>query len=89
LYKILDAASMAGEVFNPTAVSISPTSIISGLTGVFSGFSKPVLMAASEFKVDARDIFNRLGERKAVAGQESLIIEVAKELSLEKHARRL
>ena len=89
LYKILDAASMAEEVFNPTAVSISSTSIISGLAGVFSGFSKPVLMAASEFKVDARDIFNRLGEQKAVAGQESLIIEVAKELSLEKHARRL
>jgi 4-hydroxy 2-oxovalerate aldolase len=84
LYKILDAASMAERVFNPTAASISPTSIISGLSGVFSGFSRPVLLAAAEFNVDARDIFCRLGERKAVAGQESLIIEVAKELSLEK-----
>jgi len=84
LYKILDAASMAEDLFNPIAASISPTSIVSGLSGVFSGFSKPVLSAASQFKVDARDIFSRLGERKAVAGQESLIIEVAKELSLEK-----
>ncbi len=61
--------------------SISPLSIISGLAGVFSGFAKPVARAAAEYKVDARDIFFRLGERKVVAGQESLIIEVARELA--------
>lgn len=81
LLKILDAAVIADKELGFTAPSISPLSIVSGLAGVFSGFAKPVARAAAEYKVDARDIFFRLGERKAVAGQESLIIEVARELA--------
>ena len=81
LYKILDAADIAEEEFNPVAPHISPLSIVSGLAGVFSGFSKPVSLAAKDYNVDARDIFFGLGERNAVAGQESLIIEVARKLS--------
>lgn len=81
LLKILDAAVIADKELGFTAPSISPLSIVSGLAGVFSGFAKPVARAAAEYKVDARDIFFRLGERKVVAGQESLIIEVARELA--------
>lgn len=80
LYKILDAADIAERTFNPAAPHISPISVVSGLAGVFSGFAKPVARAAQEYGVDPRDIFFGLGERKAVAGQESLIIEVAREL---------
>nr|WP_315401865.1 4-hydroxy-2-oxovalerate aldolase [uncultured Duganella sp.] len=83
LYKILDAADMAEKQFNPVAPSISPLSIVSGLAGVFSGFAKPVANAAKEYNVDARDIFFGLGKRNAVAGQESLIIEVARALAAE------
>jgi 4-hydroxy 2-oxovalerate aldolase len=81
LYKILDAADIAEKAFNPVAPSISPLSIVSGLAGVFSGFAKPVARAAEDYKVDARDIFFGLGKRNAVAGQESLIMEVARELA--------
>lgn len=81
LYKILDAADVAEKEFNPVAPSISPLSIVSGLAGVFSGFAKPVARAATDFDVDPRDIFFSLGKRNAVAGQESLIIEVARELA--------
>lgn len=84
LYKILDAADIAEKAFNPVAPSISPLSIVSGLAGVFSGFAKPVAGAAKEHNVDARDIFFALGQRNAVAGQESLIIEVARELAAQK-----
>lgn len=84
LYKILDAADVAERVFNPVAPHISPLSIVSGLAGVFSGFAKPVGQAAKEYNVDPRDIFFGLGKRNAVAGQESLIIEVARELSTNK-----
>jgi 4-hydroxy 2-oxovalerate aldolase len=87
LYKILDAADIAEKAFNPVAPSISPLSIVSGLAGVFSGFSKPVAAAAKEYGVDARDIFFALGQRNAVAGQESLIIEVARELAAQKAAK--
>lgn len=81
LYKILDAADIAERAFNPIAPSISPLSIVSGLAGVFSGFAKPVARAAEHYRVDARDIFFALGKRNAVAGQESLIMEVARELA--------
>jgi 4-hydroxy 2-oxovalerate aldolase len=81
LYKILDAADIAEKEFNPVAAYISPMSIVSGLSGVFSGFAKPVAQAAKEYGVDGRDIFFGLGKRNAVAGQESLIFEVARELA--------
>ena len=81
LYKILDAADLAEKEFNPIAPFSSPVSIVSGLAGVFSGFSKQVARTAVEYHVDPRDIFFELGRRKAVAGQESLIIEVAHQLA--------
>lgn len=81
LYKILDAADLAEKDFNPVAPFSSPVSIVSGLAGVFSGFSKQVAKTAQDYHVDPRDIFFELGRRKAVAGQESLIIEVAHELA--------
>jgi 4-hydroxy 2-oxovalerate aldolase len=81
LYKILDAASVAEKQFNPIPPYVSPTSVISGIAGVVSVFSKQVAAAAEEYKVDPRDIFIELGRRKSVAGQENLIIEVAQELA--------
>jgi 4-hydroxy 2-oxovalerate aldolase len=80
LYKILDAADVAEREFIPANPSISSVSIVSGLAGVFSGFVKQVNKVGEEQGVDPRDIFFELGRRKAVAGQESLIIEVALEL---------
>lgn len=86
LYKILDAAQVAEKEFNPVAPTISPLSIVSGLAGVFSGFAKPVAVAANDYQVDSRDIFFELGRRNAVAGQESLIFEVAAELAAKRGA---
>jgi len=88
LYKILDAADIAEKEFNPVAPSISPLSIVSGLAGVFSGFAKPVGRAAQDYNVDPRDIFFALGKRNAVAGQESLIIEVARDLAAAKGSQQ-
>lgn len=88
LYKILDAADIAEKEFNPVAPYISPLSIVSGLAGVFSGFAKPVGQAAQDYGVDARDIFFGLGKRNAVAGQESLIIEVARDLAAQNRVKK-
>jgi 4-hydroxy 2-oxovalerate aldolase len=81
LYKILDAANLAEREFNPIAPFSSPASIVCGLAGVFSGFAKQVSRTAQDYQVDPRDIFFALGKRNAVAGQESLIIEVAQEIA--------
>jgi 4-hydroxy 2-oxovalerate aldolase len=84
LYKLLDAVEVGKKSFIKQVPSITELSIISGLSGVFSGFALPVKKAAEMFGVDARDIFKVLGERNVVAGQEDLIIEVAKELQRKK-----
>lgn len=85
LYKVLDLAQLAEQEFNPTPASINPLAIVSGLAGVFSGFARLVNKTANDYGVDARDIFFELGERKAVAGQEALILEVAQDLAKKKN----
>lgn len=79
-YKLLDASDFAEKSLMPAPPTISSLSIISGLSGVFSGFMKPVSRIAAELKLDPRDIFFELGKRKIVAGQEDFIMEVAKDL---------
>ena len=81
LYRILDAADVAERVLMKKIPYISSVSIVSGLSGVFSGFIKPVIRISKEYNVDPRDVFFELGRRKVVAGQEDLIFEVASALS--------
>ena len=80
LYKMLDASDIAENYLMTTVPSIKPTSIVSGLAGVFSGFSKHVDRISKQYGVDPRDIFFELGRRKVVAGQEDIIIEVTMDL---------
>ncbi|MCS6242776.1 MAG: 4-hydroxy-2-oxovalerate aldolase [Opitutus sp.] len=84
LYKALDAAELAGELFAGSLPDSTGITIVSGLAGVFSGFAKPVQRAAKQMAVDPRDVFFELGKRKVVGGQEDLIIEVAAELARRK-----
>ncbi len=84
LYKILDASE---EVVRPMMVrpqEADPVSIVSGLAGVFSGFSSQVRRAAEKNRVSARDIFMELGRRKVVAGQDDIILAVAQDLARKK-----
>lgn len=80
LYKILEAADIAEKGFIKQIPYISSVSVVSGLSGVFSGFSKQVERIATQFEVDPKDLFFELGKRKVVAGQEDIIIEVANQL---------
>jgi 4-hydroxy 2-oxovalerate aldolase len=84
LYKALDAADLAAQLFAGFLPNSNGLTIVSGLAGVFSGFAKPVQRAATHLGVDPRDIFFELGRRQVVGGQEDLILEVANELSRRK-----
>lgn len=86
LYKALDAGDLAAKLFAGSLPESNGVTIVSGLTGVFSGFAKPVQRAAKQFGVDGRDIFFELGKRKVVGGQEDLILEVADALARRKAA---
>jgi 4-hydroxy 2-oxovalerate aldolase len=81
LYAALDAADVAARLFAGSLPDSNGITIVSGLAGVFSGFSKPVQRAAKQMCVDPRDVFFELGKRKVVGGQEDIIIEVASELA--------
>ena len=80
LYKVLDCGDIAEKFLIKTNPTISSTNIVSGMAGVFSGFIKNVTQLSKEYKVNPRDVFFELGRRKAVAGQEDLIIEVVKSI---------
>jgi 4-hydroxy 2-oxovalerate aldolase len=81
LYRMLNASENIIKPIMPEAAGLSDVSIVSGMAGVFSAFKIPVQNAAKEFGVDPRDIFIELGKRRVVAGQEDMIIEVAKMLA--------
>lgn len=87
LYKVLDAADLAERELMKVVPTIKSTSVVSGLSGVFSGFMKPVERIAKQFDLDPRDIFFELGRRKVIAGQEDLIIEVATDLKQKMQAK--
>ncbi|MCW2952383.1 MAG: 4-hydroxy-2-oxovalerate aldolase [Conexibacter sp.] len=77
LYKVLDAADLAERELVQQLPRTDSVGIVSGLAGVFSGYSKPVRRIAKDFGVDPRDVFFALGRREVIAGQEDVILEVA------------
>ncbi|NVN98803.1 MAG: 4-hydroxy-2-oxovalerate aldolase [Geobacteraceae bacterium] len=87
LYKMLDAADIVEKEIMQSTPCVTSVSLVSGLSGVFSGFAKHVSLAAKEYGVDPRDIFFELGRRKVVGGQEDKIVEVALELREKTEAR--
>lgn len=77
LLKILEAAKIARESLMQKDVITAPVNVVSGLAGVFSGFVGHVNRISKQFKVDPFEIFFELGRRKAVGGQEDMIMETA------------
>lgn len=80
LYKLLDTSESVMPTIMEKDMGQDPLSIVSGQVGVFSAFKIHVQKAAKEFHVDARDILKELGRRKAVGGQEDMIVEIAEKL---------
>lgn len=73
----------ADDVMNyliPSAPIISPINILTGLNKLFSGFEKPIINASKLYGVEYSSLIFELGNRKLVAGQEDIILEVAQKL---------
>jgi 4-hydroxy 2-oxovalerate aldolase len=81
LYKAIDAAELAADLFRGFLPDSNSVTIVSGLAGVFSGFAKPVQRVAQGMRLDPRDVLMELGRRKVVGGQEDIIVEVANEIA--------
>jgi len=58
----------------------TPINILTGLKKLFSGFEKPIIKASKLYGIEYSSLIFELGNRKLVAGQEDLILEVAEKL---------
>lgn len=81
LWKIMDVAEEIVRPIMHKPVRIGKTSLTMGYAGVYSSFLLHADRAAEQFGVDARDILVEIGKRKAVGGQEDMIVEVAMALA--------
>lgn len=66
--------------FIPGPQTLSTGSVATGLAGIFSGFLKPIIAESNRYGIDKFQLIEELGRRHPVAGQEDLVIEIAKEL---------
>jgi 4-hydroxy 2-oxovalerate aldolase len=60
--------------------STTSSSVVSAIAGVFSGYAPQVKAISEEMNIDAARLWRELGSRRIVAGQESIIREIALDL---------
>ncbi len=87
LYQLIDNSENIVSKIMIKPQEINMITLTSGLAGVFSGFAPHAEKAAKRFGVDVKDILMELGERKVVAGQEDIIVDVAMYLKEKKKSR--
>ena len=78
--KFLDLSILVEREFKDHLPRITSSSIQSGLAGVFSVYAPQVEAVSNEFGIDKTKLWAELGKRRLVAGQESMIREVAQDL---------
>ena len=78
--KVIMEADTVMEYLVKTVPITAPINVLTGLHKLFSGFEKPIVKASKLFGVQYSSLIFELGNRKLVAGQEDLILEVAQNL---------
>jgi len=78
--KVIIEADSVMDYLVPSAPISTPVNILTGLNRLFSGFEKPIIKASKLFGIEYSSLIFELGNRKLVAGQEDLILEVAQKL---------
>jgi 4-hydroxy 2-oxovalerate aldolase len=77
---VIKEADTVMEYMIPSAPTVTPINILTGLKKLFSGFEKPIIKASKIYGVEYSSLIFELGNRKLVAGQEDLLFEVAQNL---------
>jgi 4-hydroxy-2-oxovalerate aldolase len=81
--KIADAAEEAVRPILDRPVLIDRSALVLGYAGVYSSFLLHAERASEQFGVPTRDILLEVARRKAVGGQEDIIVEIAAGLAAE------
>ncbi len=80
-FPMLDVADDVVRPIMDRPQIVDRASLILGYAGVYSSFLLHAERAAERFHVSTKDILVEVGKRKAVGGQEDLIIDIAAELA--------
>ena len=80
-FEMLDVADDVVRPIMDRPQIVDRASLLLGYAGVYSSFLLHAERAAERFHVSTKDILVEVGKRKAVGGQEDLIIDIAAELS--------
>jgi 4-hydroxy 2-oxovalerate aldolase len=83
-FKLCDAAEHMLAPMMPFQPIPNRDAITIGYAGVYSTFLLHARNAGERYGLDPRDILVELGRRKAMAGQEDWILDVAQDLALAK-----
>lgn len=78
---ILALADLVTDHFSKFLPQISPSSIRSGLLGVFSGYAPQISRLSEEFGIPTEELWSSAASRNLVAGQESMLREIAQDLA--------
>lgn len=73
-------SQMIENSFPENLPRVTSSSIQSGMAGVFSGYAPHVKALAQELGIEAGTLWSEMAKRKLVAGQESMIREIAQDL---------
>jgi 4-hydroxy 2-oxovalerate aldolase len=76
--KVIKEAENVLDYLVPSIPVSNPVNILTGLNKLFSGFEKPIIKASKLYNIEYSSLIFELGSRKLVAGQEDLIMEIAK-----------
>lgn len=82
-HKVIMEADKVTEYMIDNPPITTPVNILTGLNRLFSGFEKPIIRASKLNNIEYSSLIFELGNRKLVAGQEDLILEVAEKLKNE------
>lgn len=79
-YKLIELGQKAVRPLVSHTLEITGESIILGYIGVYSSFYLHVMEASEKYNIESRLIFDELGKRKVVGGQEDQIIDIVHKL---------
>ena len=78
--QVIIEADKVTDYLVPKIPTINPVNVLTGLNKLFSGFERPIIKASKLNDIEYSSLIFELGNRKLVAGQEDLILEVAQQL---------
>jgi 4-hydroxy 2-oxovalerate aldolase len=78
--KFLEMSQKVENEYSDKLPSVTSSSIQSGMAGVFSGYAPQVKLISDELGINSSNLWEEISKRKLVAGQESMVREIAQDL---------